>query len=42
MNLKQGRIVAKLNAFQTQVAALQKLQNETAVELDALLPLYPR
>lgn len=35
---EQRRIVTELNALQTQVDALQKLQNETSAELDALLP----
>jgi type I restriction enzyme S subunit len=35
---EQRRIVAELNGLQTQVDALQKLQNDTAAELDALLP----
>lgn len=36
--VEQRRIVAELNALQAQVDALQKLQSETAAELDALLP----
>jgi type I restriction enzyme, S subunit len=35
---EQRRIVAELNALQTQADALQKLQTETAAGLDALLP----
>lgn len=35
---EQHRIVAELDALQTQVDALKCLQAETAVELDALLP----
>jgi type I restriction enzyme S subunit len=34
----QRRIVTELNAFQERVDALKKLQSQTAVELDALLP----
>lgn len=34
----QRRIVAELDALQAQVDALQRLQSETATELDALLP----
>ena len=35
---EQRRIVAELDALQAQVDALNKLQSETAAELDALLP----
>jgi type I restriction enzyme S subunit len=35
---EQRRIVAELDALQTKVDALKKLQAETAAELDALLP----
>jgi type I restriction enzyme S subunit len=35
---EQHRIVAELDALQTEVDALKHLQTETAVELDALLP----
>jgi type I restriction enzyme S subunit len=35
---EQRRIVAELNALQTRVDLLKRLQAETAVELDALLP----
>jgi len=35
---EQRRIVAELDALQTQVDALKRLQAETAAELDALLP----
>jgi type I restriction enzyme S subunit len=35
---EQRRIVAELDALQTQVDALKRLQSETAVELNALLP----
>ena len=35
---EQRRIVAELDALQAQVDALKRLQAETAVELDALLP----
>jgi len=35
---EQGRIVSELGALQTEVAALKRLQAETATELDALLP----
>jgi type I restriction enzyme S subunit len=35
---EQRRVVAELNALQAQVDALQKLQAETASELDTLLP----
>ena len=35
---EQRRIVAYLDALQTQVDALKKLQAQTAAELDALLP----
>jgi type I restriction enzyme, S subunit len=35
---EQRRIVAELDAFQTEVDALKHLQAETAAELDALLP----
>jgi type I restriction enzyme, S subunit len=35
---EQRRIVAELDALQAQVDALQRLQSETAAELDALLP----
>jgi len=34
----QRRIVAELDALQAEVDALKRLQAETAVELDALLP----
>ena len=35
---EQRRIVAELDALQLQVDALKRLQAETSVELDALLP----
>ena len=35
---KQRRIVAELDALQAEVAALKRLQAETAAGLDALLP----
>lgn len=35
---KQHRIVAELDTLQKEVAALKRLQSETAAELDALLP----
>jgi type I restriction enzyme S subunit len=35
---EQHRVVSELDALQRQMDALQKLQAETAVELDALLP----
>ena len=35
---EQRRIVAELDALQTEVDALKRLQAETATELDALLP----
>jgi type I restriction enzyme, S subunit len=35
---EQRRIVAELDALQSQVGALKKLQTETAAELDSLLP----
>lgn len=35
---EQSRIVAELDSLQAEVDALKRLQNETAVELDALLP----
>ena len=35
---EQRRIVAELNALQAEVDALERLQAETAAELDALLP----
>ena len=35
---EQRRIVAELDALQTKVDALKKLQAETAAEIDALLP----
>ena len=35
---EQRRIVAELDALQAEVYALKRLQVETAVELDALLP----
>lgn len=35
---EQQRIVAKLDALQSKVDALKRLQSETAAELDALLP----
>lgn len=35
---EQRRIVAELDALQAEVEALRRLQAETAVELDALLP----
>jgi type I restriction enzyme S subunit len=38
---EQRRIVRELDALQTQVEALKKLQGETAAELDALLPSVP-
>jgi type I restriction enzyme S subunit len=34
----QRRIVAELDGLQTKVDAVKRLQAETAVELDALLP----
>jgi type I restriction enzyme S subunit len=36
--LEQRRVVAYLDALQTKVDALKKLQSETAAELDALMP----
>ena len=39
---EQRRIVAELDALQLQVDALKRLQAETSVELDALLPSHPR
>jgi type I restriction enzyme S subunit len=36
--LEQRRIVAELDALQSEVDALKRLQAETAAELDALLP----
>jgi len=35
---EQRRIVAELDALQREVDALKRLQAETAIELDALLP----
>ncbi|MEJ7594171.1 MAG: restriction endonuclease subunit S [Planctomycetaceae bacterium] len=35
---EQRRIVAELDALQAEVDAMQRLQSETAAELDALLP----
>lgn len=35
---QQARIVAELDAVQAEVGKLRRLQAETAVELDALLP----
>jgi type I restriction enzyme S subunit len=35
---EQRRIVSELGALQAEVDALERLQAETAVELDALLP----
>ena len=35
---KQRRIMAKLDGLQAEVDALERLQAETATELDALLP----
>jgi type I restriction enzyme S subunit len=35
---EQRRIMAELDALQAEVSALQRLQGETSVELDALLP----
>jgi len=35
---EQRRIVAELDVLQAEVDALKRLQAETAVELDALLP----
>jgi type I restriction enzyme S subunit len=35
---QQQRIVSELDALQAQVGALTKLQNDTAAELDAVLP----
>jgi len=35
---EQRRIVAELDALQSQVDALKRLQTETSAELDALLP----
>ena len=35
---KQRRIVAELDALQSQVDSLKRLQAETAADLDALLP----
>ncbi len=35
---EQRRIVAELDALQSQVDALKRLQAETSTELDALLP----
>ena len=35
---EQYRILSELDALQSQVDALKKLQTETAAELDALLP----
>jgi type I restriction enzyme S subunit len=35
---EQRRIVAELDALQTEVDALKRLQAETAIKLDALLP----
>jgi restriction endonuclease S subunit len=35
---EQRRIVADLDALQSQVDAMKRLQTETAAELDALLP----
>ena len=35
---EQRRIVSALDALQAEVAALKRLQAETATELDALLP----
>ena len=35
---KQHRVVAELNALQTEVDALTKTQAQTRAELDALLP----
>jgi type I restriction enzyme S subunit len=35
---EQQRIVAELDALATEVSALRRVQAETAVELDALLP----
>lgn len=35
---EQRRIVAELDALQSEVDALKRLQAETAAELDALLP----
>jgi type I restriction enzyme S subunit len=37
-NIRKFRIVVRLDALQTEVDALKRLQAETAVELDALLP----
>jgi type I restriction enzyme S subunit len=39
---KQRRIVAELDALQSEVDALKRLQAETAAELDALLPSIVR
>ena len=35
---EQRRIVSELDALQAEADALKRLQNETATELDALLP----
>lgn len=35
---EQRRIVSKLDALQTEVDALKRLQAETTAELDAMLP----
>jgi type I restriction enzyme S subunit len=35
---ERHRIVAKLDAWRGQIDALKKLQSDTAVELDAMLP----
>jgi len=35
---EQRRILAELDALQTEVDALKRLQAETAAEVDALLP----
>lgn len=35
---EQRRIVSELDAFESQVDALRRLQSETAAELDTLLP----
>ncbi|MDQ6630707.1 MAG: restriction endonuclease subunit S, partial [Verrucomicrobiota bacterium] len=39
---EQRRIVAELDALQSEVDALKCLQAETAAELDALLPVHPQ